>query len=42
MKLGQDELLAAVEHHHAAYGASERVILDFKGPHNRALVLLPW
>ena len=40
-KLGRDELLAAIEEHHAAYGASERVILDFKGPHNRAVVLLP-
>lgn len=40
-KLGRDQLLAAIETHHAAYGTSERVILDFKGPHNRALVLLP-
>jgi hypothetical protein len=40
-KLGRDELLAAIEKHQAAYGASERVILDFNGPHNRALVLLP-
>jgi hypothetical protein len=26
---------------HAAYGASERVVLGFRGPHNRALVLRP-
>ncbi len=40
-RLGRDDLLDAVERHHGAHGASERVILDFKGPHNRALVLLP-
>jgi hypothetical protein len=40
-KLGRDQLLDAIEKHHAAYGTSERVILDFRGPHNRALVLLP-
>jgi hypothetical protein len=27
--------------HHAAYGTSERVVLDFRGPHNRALLLRP-
>ncbi|MGH3301809.1 MAG: hypothetical protein ACRDOK_09025 [Streptosporangiaceae bacterium] len=41
VKLGRDELLDAIEKHHAAYGTSERVILDFRGPKNRALVLLP-
>ncbi len=40
-RLGRDELLAAIEKHHAAHGTSERVILDFNGPHNRAVVLLP-
>jgi hypothetical protein len=40
-RLGRDELLGAIEKHHARYGPSERVILNFKGPHNRALVLLP-
>lgn len=40
-KLGRDELLDAIEKHHAAHGISERVVLDFNGPHNRALVLLP-
>jgi hypothetical protein len=40
-KLGRDQLLDAIEKHHAGDGPSERVILDFRGPHNRALVLLP-
>jgi len=40
-KLGRDELLDAIEKHHAAYGTSERVVLGFRGPHNRALVLRP-
>ena len=40
-KLGRDELLDAIEKHHAAYGTSERAILGFRGPHNRALVLRP-
>jgi hypothetical protein len=40
-RLGRDQLLDAIENHHAAYGTSERVILNFRGPHNRALVLLP-
>ena len=40
-KLGRDELLDAIEEHHAAYGTCERVVLDFRGPHNRALVLRP-
>lgn len=40
-KLGRDELLDAVETHHAADGTTERLTLDFNGPHNRALVLLP-
>jgi hypothetical protein len=40
-KLGRDQLLDAIEKHQAAYGTSERVILDFSGPHNRALVLRP-
>jgi hypothetical protein len=39
--LGRDELLDAIEKHHAAYGTSERVVLGFRGPHNRALVLRP-
>ena len=41
IKLGRDELLDAIEKHHAAYGPCERVVLDFRGPHNRALVLRP-
>ena len=41
IKLGRDELLDAIEKHHAAFGTSERVVLDFRGPHNRALVLRP-
>jgi hypothetical protein len=40
-KLGRDQLLDAIEKHHAEHGTSERVILNFRGPHNRALVLLP-
>jgi hypothetical protein len=40
-KLGRDQLLDAIEKHHAGYGTSERVVLDFRGPHNHALVLLP-
>ena len=40
-KLGRDELLEAIEKHHAVYGTCERVVLDFRGPHNRALVLRP-
>ena len=40
-KLGRDELLDAIEKHHAAYGTCERVVLSFRGPHNRALVLRP-
>ncbi len=40
-KLGRDQLLDAIEEHHSVYGPSERVILDFRGPQNRALVLLP-
>jgi hypothetical protein len=40
-KLGRDELLDAIEQFHAAYGSSERVILDFRGPQNRALLLRP-
>ena len=40
-RLGRDQLLDAIEQHHAACGPSERVILNFRGPHNRALVLLP-
>jgi hypothetical protein len=40
-RLGRDELLDAIEKHHAASGTSERVVLDFRGPHNRALVLRP-
>ncbi|MGH3254937.1 MAG: hypothetical protein ACRDOU_05920 [Streptosporangiaceae bacterium] len=40
-KLGRDELLDAIEKHHAAYGTSERVVPGFRGPHNRALVLRP-
>ena len=41
VKLGRDELLDAIEKHHAAYGTCERVVLSFRGPHNRALVLRP-
>ena len=41
IKLGRDELLDAIEKHHAGYGTSERALLAFRGPHNRALVLLP-
>jgi hypothetical protein len=40
-KLGRDELLGAIEKHHAAYGTCERAVLDFRGPHNRVLVLRP-
>jgi hypothetical protein len=40
-RLGRDQLLDAIEAHHARYGPSARAILDFRGPHNRALVLLP-
>jgi hypothetical protein len=40
-RLGREQLLDAIEKHHARYGTSERVILNFRGPHNRALVLLP-
>jgi hypothetical protein len=40
-KLGRDPLLAAIEKHHAGYGTTDRVILNFRGPHNRALVLWP-
>jgi hypothetical protein len=40
-KLGRDELLGAIEKHHAAYGTCERALLDFRGPHNRVLVLRP-
>jgi len=40
-RLGRDQLLDAIEQHHASCGPSERVILNFSGPHNRALVLLP-
>jgi hypothetical protein len=40
-RLGRDQLLDAIEHHHASRGTSERVNLNFRGPHNRALVLLP-
>jgi hypothetical protein len=40
-KLGRDEFLDAIMKHHAAYGTSERAVQDFRGPHNRALVLQP-
>ncbi len=40
-KLGRDQLLDAIEKQHAGHGTSERVILSFRGPQNRALVLLP-
>ncbi len=40
-RLCRDELLDAIERYHAAHGTSERVILGFRGPHNRALVLQP-
>jgi hypothetical protein len=40
-RLGREQLLDAIERHHARYGTSERVMLNFRGPHNRALVLLP-
>jgi hypothetical protein len=40
-RLGREQLLDAIEKHHAGHGTSERVILNFRGPHNRALVLLP-
>jgi hypothetical protein len=32
-------LLGATEKHHVAYGTSEQVVLGFRGPRNRALVL---
>jgi hypothetical protein len=41
-KLGRDELIEHItEFHGARGGSSERVILDFAGPKNYALVLLP-
>jgi hypothetical protein len=40
-KLGRDELLDAIETEHAAVGSCERVVLEFRGPHNHALVLRP-
>ncbi|WP_027341469.1 hypothetical protein [Hamadaea tsunoensis] len=41
-KLGRDELADKIaEFHDARGGTVERVVLDFAGPKNRALVLLP-
>ncbi len=41
-KLGRDQLIAQIaEFHDSLGGSSEQVALDFKGPKNRALVLLP-
>lgn len=41
-RLGRDALLEAIEEHHRQHGgAAERVVLDFEGPMNRGLVLLP-
>ena len=41
-KLGRDDLMEhIIEFHGSRGGSSERVILDFGGPKNHALVLLP-
>jgi hypothetical protein len=41
-KLGRDELMNEIEaFHKARSGTSERVLLDFTGPKNHALVLMP-
>lgn len=41
-KLGQEELIDhIVEFHHSRGGKAERVVLDFAGPKNHALILLP-
>jgi hypothetical protein len=40
-RLGRDALLDAIATSHAAVGAVERVTLDFRGPKNTGLVLLP-
>lgn len=41
-RLGRDALIETItEHHHSRGGLVEPVTLDFEGPMNRALVLLP-
>lgn len=41
-KLGRDQLIEQIaEFHNSRGGKSERVVLDFRGPKNHALVLLP-
>lgn len=40
-KLGRNALLDAIEQYHVSYGTVERIVLDFQGPQNHALVLLP-
>jgi hypothetical protein len=41
-KLGRDQLIDRIaEFHNSRGGKSERVVLDFRGPKNHALILLP-
>jgi hypothetical protein len=41
-KLGRDQLIERIaEFHNSHGGKSERVVLDFRGPKNHALILLP-
>jgi hypothetical protein len=41
-KLGRDQLIDRIaEFHNSHGGKSERVVLDFRGPKNHALILLP-
>ncbi|HSZ98757.1 MAG TPA: hypothetical protein VK802_00145 [Streptosporangiaceae bacterium] len=41
-KLGRDQLIGRIaEFHNSHGGKSERVVLDFRGPKNHALILLP-
>jgi hypothetical protein len=41
-KLGRDQLIERIaEFHNSRGGKSERVVLDFRGPKNHALILLP-
>jgi hypothetical protein len=42
VKLSRDKLLAAISAHHRGRGGMvEHHVLDFRGPHNRAVVLTP-
>ena len=41
-KLGRDQLIERIaEFHNSHGGKSEHVVLDFRGPKNHALILLP-